>query len=101
MPNRNYINGRAFEYKRMAHYRSLGDICLRTAGSHGFADLIVIHKGTVNFVQCKRVQTVAQAERLIKGFKANPPMSVGAESHYIQIIDVYVKDTREVLRGWV
>ena len=58
MPNRNYLKGRAKEYRTMRKYEKLGYICLRTAGSHGFADIIAIKHGIdslndIIFIQCK------------------------------------------------
>jgi len=40
MPNKNYVNGRAREYKVMRELEGLGYICFRTAGSHGICDVI-------------------------------------------------------------
>jgi Holliday junction resolvase len=53
--NKNYVNGRAKEYRIKKKLESEGWIVLRTAGSHGFADLIAIDKlcKVIKFVQCK------------------------------------------------
>ncbi len=53
--NRNYISGRAKEYRTKKKLERHGWICLRTAGSHGFADLVCVNKeeGTIKFIQCK------------------------------------------------
>ena len=55
MPNRNYERGRRKEYKLKKLLESKGNIVLRTAGSHGFADLISIDKENkvINFIQVK------------------------------------------------
>lgn len=55
MVNKNYRSGRAKEYRIKKQYEKAGMIVLRTAGSHGFADLIVIDKNkkTISFIQCK------------------------------------------------
>lgn len=42
MPNKNYVKGRAFEYKIRDHYLKQGYTVFRTAGSHSVADLIVL-----------------------------------------------------------
>jgi len=51
----NYIKGRRYEYKWKEKFEKQGYIVLRTAGSHGFADLILIHKEKpeILFVQIK------------------------------------------------
>ena len=43
MPNRNYTAGRALEYKVIKDLRSKGLEGLRTAGSHGVADIVAYH----------------------------------------------------------
>ena len=43
MPNRNYAAGRALEYKVIKDLRSKGLEGLRTAGSHGVADIVAFH----------------------------------------------------------
>ena len=58
--NKNYERGRRFEYEVMEIFRRAGFITLRTAGSHGFADVVLVKLGPsmdkiahVAFVQCK------------------------------------------------
>lgn len=55
MVNKNYVSGRAKEYRIKKQFEDKGYIVLRTAGSHGFADLIAIHPNQrlVKFIQCK------------------------------------------------
>jgi len=55
MPNKNYVKGRKKEYQIKQQLEREGFIVLRTAGSHGFADLIAIseEKGLIRFIQCK------------------------------------------------
>ena len=43
MPNSNYRNGRALEYKVIKDLRNKGLEALRTAGSHGVADIVAYH----------------------------------------------------------
>lgn len=43
MPNSNYLAGRAMEYAVMKDLRSKGLDALRTAGSHGVADIVAFH----------------------------------------------------------
>ena len=43
MPNSNYTAGRALEYRVIKDLRSKGLEALRTAGSHGVADIVAFH----------------------------------------------------------
>ena len=51
----NYSKGRKKEYEIMHQLEREGWTVLRTAGSHGFADLIAINKKErkIRFIQCK------------------------------------------------
>ena len=55
MPNANYQKGRKKEYLIKKQLEREGFIVLRTAGSHGFADLVAIDKDArwIRFIQCK------------------------------------------------
>lgn len=54
MPNKNYVKGRAKEYKIKRDFTKRGYTVLRTAGSHGFADLVAVRSdGKIKFIQCK------------------------------------------------
>jgi Holliday junction resolvase len=55
MTNKNYQSGRRKEYKIKKQLEESGCIVLRTAGSHGFADLVAINieERTIKFIQCK------------------------------------------------
>lgn len=49
-----YSKGRKKEYEIMHQLEREGWTVLRTAGSHGFADLIAISSyGLIRFIQCK------------------------------------------------
>ena len=48
-----YSDGRKLEYAAAADLRANGYVVMRTAGSHGPADLIAIKPGELLFVQCK------------------------------------------------
>jgi len=54
LPNKKYVKGRALEYEVMKFLRGRGWNALRTAGSHGWADVIAWkrEKPTI-FIQCK------------------------------------------------
>lgn len=55
MPNPNYIKGRKKEYKVMNEERKLGNLVIRSAGSHSFVDVISIDVSArvIKFIQCK------------------------------------------------
>ena len=56
MPNKNYLKGRAKEYKVRDELLKEGfDIVQRTAGSHSTIDIIAIQKNirVIKFIQCK------------------------------------------------
>src|SRR5882672_9856560 len=98
MPNKNYIAGRAFEYERAKAWREAGFYVMRTAGSHGFADLITINpeNGEIRLIQCKRVGTLAEGNRLIEGFKKDPPFTP-YKAKFQQSIEVKLKGKSEVM----
>ena len=103
MPNKNYQAGVRFERLRMKHWESLGSWCLRSAGSHGAFDIVVIkqYSGEVYFIQCKIVQTLKEAERMIEKFKAHPPYGKNVKQRYTQMLEVWVKEEKQVVGGWV
>ena len=53
MTNRNYNNGRAFEYRVIRKIEALGWRCIRSAGSHTPIDIIAGKDGKVLGFQCK------------------------------------------------
>lgn len=98
----NYERGRNFEYQRMRHYKSLGYTVVRSAGSHSPIDLVAIHpEDSVILIQCKRVKTQSQADRMLKDFNKHPPLKVRnsqtADPTYVQRLEVYVSDLRQVV----
>lgn len=46
MPNKNYIKGRAFEYRVMKHFRELGYYCIRSYASKGVFDFVAVPPNT-------------------------------------------------------
>ena len=93
--NSNYIRGRAFEYKRMKEWREWGYTCMRTAGSHGFADIIAVKAGRpVEFIQCKVTKSEAAGQLLLRSFKKDPPFPPDARFH--QVLEVWVSSIREL-----
>ena len=79
MASKQYIKGRRYEYKVRKDYEALGYKVLRTAGSHGFADLIDVDMDTreVIFIQCKTGKlTHAEIEKLHKEHEYKGPYKV-------------------------
>lgn len=96
MPNHNYRAGRNFEYAVRKHYAKRGMVVLRSAGSHGIFDLCAFEDGKPPIgIQCKRVTTKAEAERLAKGFRAEPPLT--RCPFYRQILEVQIKELRKTI----
>lgn len=54
MPNRNYIRGRAMEYKCMQELTELKFICWRTPGSKSCVDVIAMDINGFKLIQVKR-----------------------------------------------
>jgi Holliday junction resolvase len=52
--NKNYVKGRAFEYKIATLFRRKGYYVVRSAGSYGPSDLVAVKKGQRPvLIQCK------------------------------------------------
>lgn len=72
MPNKNYLRGRRFEWEVKKQLEQSGYSVMRTAGSHGFADIIAIRHANgqthIRFIQCKVVKriTTAICNKLLK-----------------------------------
>ena len=95
MPNRNYERGVRWERKLKKQLEAKGCTVLRTAGSHGFADLVSIDPyGNVNFIQCKIVKTRSMANSIIKKFQKYLPLprnnAAGEAVSYGQFIYVWI-----------
>lgn len=69
MPNKNYVSGRAFEYRVKRYLEKKGYYVLRTAGSKSAFDLVAIPMldkvpflvvPDVLFIQCKHGQSVTK-----------------------------------------
>ena len=72
VPNRNYRNGRALEYRVKKWLEADNWFVVRSSGSHGIADLISVKKGKVCLIQCKTNGHISVEERreLIKVAKS-------------------------------
>jgi len=72
MTNKNYLKGRAKEYRLKYKFEKQGFIVLRTAQSRGFADLIAINPNSkeIIFIQSKpRSMSNNAKEKLEKQFE--------------------------------
>lgn len=90
MPNPQYLAGRRLEYEVMAEMREKGYKVLRTAGSHGDYDLVAYKTNSTVFIQCKRVSTKAEMERMLKAWTSSPPEPPGTVN-FSQQLSVRVK----------
>lgn len=54
MPNRNYVNGRSFEYRVRDLFEAKGYFVMRSAGSRTPVDLVALKDGEILLIQCKR-----------------------------------------------
>jgi Holliday junction resolvase len=84
MPNKNYVNGRAKEYRTMKRLRDEGyDIVVRTAGSHGAFDVVGIRSNTleIKLIQCKpkSMSESAKAKIITEHYWLNNEFSVSFE----------------------
>ena len=97
--NLNYQAGRRLEYGRRKHWQKRGFEVVRSSGSHGIWDLCGVRledpEHPVMFIQCKRAGTVSQAKALLTRFEKKPPML--KSSHWMMILEVQVKGSKEVL----
>jgi len=92
MPNPNYNAGRRLEYKVKKQWEKDGFTVFRTAGSHGSVDLIAVQPNDISFIQCKRCQTMAQANKLERQLKSKLPLP--SSDWYTQYLEVYVAERR-------
>lgn len=101
MANKNYIRGRNFEYKRKKELTADKYHVIRAAGSHGMFDLVAIpsdsHRRHIILIQCKVVETEAEAKRMLEEWKKSPPLKVNTS--YDQELDVWVSSTRQFMKA--
>jgi len=64
MPNKNYVKGANFERQVKKQYEEIGYLVVRTAGSHGVADLVAfpplrnVKEWNPILIQCKNTKKV-------------------------------------------
>ena len=87
MPNKRYLSGVRAERKLKAKLEAEGWIVFRTAGSHGFFDLIAVHPNTgqVRFMQVK--STKGNIKPLFQQFLAN--LALPNYNHYTRELWVW------------
>jgi hypothetical protein len=91
MPNSNYRAGRRIEYEVKKVWEQHDYKVIRASGSHGEYDLIAYRQDRKpEFIQCKRVTTEAQADKLLTEFKKETIPS----GHYHQGMWIKVKGQR-------
>lgn len=57
MPNKNYINGRAKEYRIIHRLEKEGWYCIRSAGSHKAIDIIAMRRSPDGIIELYCVQS--------------------------------------------
>lgn len=92
MPNKNYLAGRRFEYDLKKSYEKAGAHVMRTAGSHGKFDLIVVPIGLgkdkmIQLIQCKLITKASMAKKLESDFRKNTT----PHTHFLQVLAIKVK----------
>ena len=73
MPNSNYRNGRALEYKVIKDLRNKGLEAMRTAGSHGVADVVAYQPGLLSN---GGLSTYEMVEKVLEGWMRLPESKV-------------------------
>ncbi len=90
MSNANYQRGVRWERTCKKAWEARGYTVLRTAGSHGFADLVCLKPDrVVTFVQCKCLKHGIQkdAYNMTRKFMKTPPFLPNV--HFHQVLEVY------------
>lgn len=97
--NSNYNAGRAFEYKTKKAWEQAGYTVIRSAGSHGPADLVAFCPDCkVYLIQCKRVKTRADARKVIASVTRDRAFPPG--DHWFRVVEVYISDRRETMTAY-
>lgn len=88
---------------RRQHWFEMGAWVLRCKPFQADFDFVVVkqYSGEVYLIQLGIVQTLKEAERMIEKFKADPPYGKSVKQRYTQMLEVYVKEEKQVIRGWV
>ena len=89
--NKNYKAGRAFEYSIKAEMKEKGFGCMRTAGSHGEADLIVYSPLSFSKALADPMSAREMMDKVGEGWMHLPPSEVLGE-----FISAYGRSTGKV-----
>lgn len=92
--NKNYEAGRRVEYSVIKSWKEQGYSCIRASGSKGLYDLIAFRVDRKpEMVQCKRVSTPPEANRLANKFRNETMPS----SFYHQSMAIQVKGSTQLI----
>ena len=88
------------EYECKKAWEAKGHIVIRAAGSHGPFDLVAIRDGgRVTLSQCKLVSGAREMARLLRDFRANPPLNLSGDYH--QCLEVKVVGSSRIEQCFV
>lgn len=90
--NKNYRNGRAFEYRIMNRLEQDGFIALRTAGSHGEFDCIGVNARCVRLIQAKRHSVAPTKTHILDGVKRMDGVEVITDLQNVEVPDNCTKE---------
>ena len=74
--NKNYRNGRALEYKVIKELEGKGFTALRTAGSHGVADIVAFRSKSLPMSLIDPMSPKDMVEAILEGWMRLPPDKV-------------------------
>ena len=96
VPNKNYLRGRAVEYKAKQELEAKGYTVIRASGSHGPWDLIAVKEGTRDPVRCIQLKRT-KSDRGVKQLKAKfiPQQAIEAYTCYQHELWIWVDR-----KGW-
>ena len=97
VPNKNYVRGRAREYRALYALRKDGWMASRSAASHGAVDVFAAKDGKILLVQVKSGRARATKEELEELVKWGKSANGDAEVWYYKGRDKVVK--RRVFAG--
>lgn len=98
MANSRYVAGVAYERRCKKKWEEAGWHVTRSAGSHGAYDLIAVHEGNgaVILAQCKVLETMAQAKRLVRDWVP----ALKSNDNYLQLLTIWVREEKTVVDTW-
>ncbi len=92
MPNRNYVNGANLERKIKKYLEESNFWVIRSAGSHGCADLVALKDDIAIFIQIKKYLVGdAEKNRILLGM-ANEINFKAKKTHFLVLTDKNYKN---------